>query len=101
MLPPFKRTDPPYIVTTPPFCTPPPQSASGPDRHCHATRTRPAEVLEIATDSNIALPLDMLSTPPLLPCTRARRTVAWCIVLATNVHHMVHTMPQRLQRMII
>jgi hypothetical protein len=28
MLPPLKRTDPPYIITTPPSCTPPPRSAA-------------------------------------------------------------------------
>jgi hypothetical protein len=43
-----------------------------PDRPCHATRTLPAEVSEIATDSIVALPLDMPldmnSTPPAITC---------------------------------
>jgi hypothetical protein len=66
MLPPMKRTDPPYIVTTPPLCTPPPHSASGPDRPRHATRTPPwgVKVSEIATDSNVTAPLRIASTPP-------------------------------------
>ncbi len=64
MLPPLNETDPPYSITTPPFCTPPPHSASGPDRPPPATRTSRVEVSEIATDSNMTAPLRIASTPP-------------------------------------
>jgi hypothetical protein len=71
MLPPLNATDPPPILTTPPSCAPPHRSAYGPIGPPHATRTDAAEVLEIATDSNVALPTSMNSTPP-DACTRAQ-----------------------------
>ncbi len=44
----------------------------------YESRTSFAFVMDIATDSNIAIasPLDMLSTTPPSPCTRAQRSAA-------------------------
>jgi hypothetical protein len=64
MLPPLNETDPPDILATPPFCTPLPQSACDPIGPPRGMRTILALVSEIATDSNVAAPLRIASTPP-------------------------------------